>query len=227
MKIKTLSLLGALAVLTVSCAKDDNRMTGYGELSFQLSADYEAIPVSKASAASHSKAENALPDVDNFSLSMTKEDGSFSKEWEKASEFPQESKFPTGNYTMKAWYGNKDNEGFDSPYYEGTTRLSIRENELSHAEITCYLANVKLTGRIYRSIQKIFYRLFYNNSFGRRTVHRIYQERRTSRLCETGEYIYISKTHQTERRIFNIRTGCYYRSYRPSALPYKIRCKRR
>lgn len=156
MKIKTLSLLGALAILVASCAKDDNRMTGYGELSFQLSADYEAIPASKASAASHSKAENVLPDVDNFSLSITKEDGSYSKEWDKVSEFPQESKFPTGNYTMKAWYGDKDNEGFDSPYYEGTARLSIRENELSHADITCYLANVKLTVEYTEAFKKYF-----------------------------------------------------------------------
>lgn len=94
MKIKTLSLLGALAILTVSCAKDDNRMTGYGELSFQLSADYEAIPVSKASAASHSKAENALPDVDNFSLSMTKEDGSSRKSGKKHPNFLKSQNSP-------------------------------------------------------------------------------------------------------------------------------------
>ena len=56
MKLRTLFLYSTAMLLLVSCAKEDGQeAAGYGAINVQLSTDFQAIPVTRATTASSSR----------------------------------------------------------------------------------------------------------------------------------------------------------------------------
>lgn len=131
-------------LLLVSCANEDKQgSSGYGAINVQVSADYKVVPVTRSTAESASTIEN--PDVSEFALKLVSSDGSFSRAWDSLADFDPATKIPVGAYTMSAFYGDIDIEGFEKPFYLGETPVAVRDRENSSVEINCTLANVKVT----------------------------------------------------------------------------------
>ncbi len=158
MKIKDILLYGATMLLLVSCAKEDQQVdSGYGTIDVQVSADYQVVPVTRSSAETTETTETPQnPDVSEFALKLVSTDGSFSRSWDSLADFDPAEKIPVGSYTMSAYYGDLEDEGFDKPYYLGQSEVSVRYRENSPVEIHCTLANVKVTVEYSDAFKKYF-----------------------------------------------------------------------
>ena len=130
MKLKKIFLYSATMLLLVSCANEDKQgSSGYGAINVQVSADYKVVPVTRSTAESASTIEN--PDVNEFALKLVSSDGSFSRAWDSLADFDPATKIPVGTYTMSAFYGDIDIEGFEKPFYLGETPVAVRDRENS------------------------------------------------------------------------------------------------
>ncbi len=87
---------------------------------------------------------------------MVSADGSFSRAWDSLADFDPAEKIPVGTYTMSAYYGNLEEEGFDKPYYLGQSDVAVRYRENTPVEILCTLANVKVTVEYSDAFKKYF-----------------------------------------------------------------------
>ena len=155
MKLKKIFLYSATMLLLVSCANEDKQgSSGYGAINVQVSADYKVVPVTRSTAESASTIEN--PDVSEFALKLVSSDGSFSRAWDSLADFDPATKIPVGTYTMSAFYGDIDIEGFEKPFYLGETPVAVRDRENSSVEINCTLANVKVTVEYSDAFKKYF-----------------------------------------------------------------------
>lgn len=142
MRLKTISNLGILFFLCVSCSQEkDSPGLGSGSFSLSLKTDYEVIPVLRSTTADVS----TTPTIDDFAICLTKEDGSYSKEWSCLENIPSDATFDVGSYTLRAYSGDLGNEGFDSPFYEGETSFVIRDKETTPVEVICRLGHVKIS----------------------------------------------------------------------------------
>lgn len=96
------------------------------------------------------------PDVDRFGLTLTKSDGSYTKTWSSTSLFPTDQGFKTGTYTMEAFYGSLEDEGFERPYFYGSEQFEVQEDRTANVEITASLANSMVSIAYTDAFQKYF-----------------------------------------------------------------------
>ena len=143
-----IGLIGAagglgLASSMVSC--DDYRpttdMDGKLLVSVDLDKDVVASASNKQAANALSRAEAQSVSASDLSLKLTSETGSFAREWAKASDFNDPVTVPVGKYTIEAYYGALENEGFEKPYYYGSSTLTVEENRTTPVSVTAQLAN--------------------------------------------------------------------------------------
>lgn len=134
-----------LAILLAGCSADDNfYSSGTGKISVSLDTD---LLVSQSK---QSRAETDTHDplailnelsVDNLSLNLKSDDGSFSKTWENAKSFSEEEEFPVGSYTLQAYYGDSDDEGVDKPHLFGETVFNVVGAKTVPVSLTASVAN--------------------------------------------------------------------------------------
>lgn len=136
----------------LSCTVED-KSSQSGIMNLRLAADYNIVPVTKANEPV-SNAEN--PEVKDFAITILNTDSTEVKRWDKFSEFPQNVVLPVQSYYLKASYGNVEEEGFDQPYYEGKAPFTIKSDERQEVEVTCLLANVKITVEYSDAFKKYF-----------------------------------------------------------------------
>lgn len=134
--MKTLKLFMGAAVLVtaISCVKTG--ADSEGSVSFVISADQYLPDVTKSNVSDYT----ALPQPDDFILTVSNASGA--SVWSgKSSEWDPATKLQVGEYTVKAVYGNLEEEGFDKPCFEGTQSFSVKTDETSQVEISASLAN--------------------------------------------------------------------------------------
>lgn len=133
-----LGILGSVAAagLLTACSGDEFSMSSsMGGIKPVVGLDTEvktAKPQGRAA---------ATVTVDELSLRLQSADGSVKKEWSSVSEFDNKAQFRVGTYTMEAYKGSLEEEGFDSPYYYGSTTLEVEENKTTPVALTAKLAN--------------------------------------------------------------------------------------
>lgn len=147
------------------CERDEERVTGYGTMNIRLSANSSVIEVGASSntrsdktdviLAQTTRGENAVPTASDFALTLLKGDLQV-KQWGSYTDFDEKEKIAVGEYVLKASYGEAKKEGFEVPYYEGSSEVRILEGENTDVDITCYLANVQLTVKCSEAVQKYF-----------------------------------------------------------------------
>jgi len=141
-------LLGAaggigLAGSMVSCSDNyspTTDMDGQLVVSVDLNKDVVASASNKQ-ASSESRADAQSVSASDLSLKLTSESGSFSRTWEKASDFSEPVTVPVGKYTIEAYYGALEDEGFEKPYYHGSSTLTVEENRTTPVSVSASLAN--------------------------------------------------------------------------------------
>jgi hypothetical protein len=136
-------LYGALPLL-VACSDENPWNTGNGEggITPHLTTSGE---VKSSIAVRSSASELDVPEASQFSLSLSKLDGTYQKTWSSFDLFPTEDKFKVGQYTMSAFYGDIEDEGFERPYFYGESTFSVAEDQSTDVEITAKLANTMVS----------------------------------------------------------------------------------
>ncbi|MCD8030762.1 MAG: DUF4493 domain-containing protein [Bacteroides sp.] len=121
-----------------SCVQDDHGSTT-GKMQLRVKANTEV-----KSMQTRSGAADLDLDVSEFDITILK-----GKEgvgyWESLKQFPNEYAIASGSYTLKASYGDLNEEGFDVPYLEGTKDFTVTKDQTTQVEVVCSLANVKIT----------------------------------------------------------------------------------
>lgn len=118
--------------LTGCSAEDSSLGSNTGSIAPEVALDTEV--------AASARSETELT-AEDLVLALTSSDESYSNSWNGVSAFPIDEKFKTGGYTMTASYGSLENEGFDKPYYFGSTDLTVTENNTTRVSLTAQLAN--------------------------------------------------------------------------------------
>lgn len=133
-------LLSAMALFLGACSEDNPWMNdGEGGISLRLSPSAEvkdAIPMLRGDAPMLE-----APDAADFSISLTNLSTDEVKTWATLSDFNNQKSFATGQYTLTAFYGDPDEEGFNKPYFTGTADVTVLEARESTVEVTAQLAN--------------------------------------------------------------------------------------
>lgn len=159
-------LLGVLAMVLSGCERDEERVTGYGTMNIRLSANSSVIEVGASSNTRSNTAdslsvqttraeEEVVPTPPDFALTLFKGELQV-KQWDSYTDFDDKEKIAVGEYVLTASYGEAKKEGFEAPYYEGSSEVRILEGENTDVDITCYLANVQLTVKCSEAVQKYF-----------------------------------------------------------------------
>lgn len=133
-------MLTALALTVASCADEGTFIDGEGQgtLRLQLRASAD---VATASPTRADEPVLTAPDVSSFAVRLSKSDNSYQKTWNSVDEFNAEETFRTGSYSLEAYVGDIDTEGFDAPYFYGAAQVSVLEAKTTEATLTASLAN--------------------------------------------------------------------------------------
>lgn len=141
-----LAYFACLLFLFLSCSSDRNEASeGNGTLRVQVSANPEVIVGTNTRA--NDITETELPDVNDFSFSIFKGEN-LRGEWATLTDFMADDELTLrsgSNYSAKACYGEIDKEGFELPYYEGNQPFAITKGKTTNVDVTCYIANAKLS----------------------------------------------------------------------------------
>lgn len=81
-------------------------------------------------------------DVSGFLIAINNKEGVQVEQY-TYSEMPEIISLPVGNYTIIASSASEATNGFDAPFYKGSTTFAVEENKLTEVNsLTCTLANV-------------------------------------------------------------------------------------
>lgn len=142
MKFCKQAILLSVVALGLGACSDENPwglQQGEGGISLKLSASADvkdAIPVLRSGAPTLE-----APDVANFGVSLTNLSTTEVQTWSTVADFNAQNSFRTGSYTLAAFYGSPEDEGFEKPYFYGETEVMVLEGRQATAEVTARLAN--------------------------------------------------------------------------------------
>ncbi|MDE7116495.1 MAG: DUF4493 domain-containing protein, partial [Muribaculaceae bacterium] len=134
------TFLVASACFLGGCAGDDNPWQSSadgGSLRLSLSADGN---IAASTRADDTKA-TIIPAAADFGVSLSRTDGSFNKKWNRLEEFNREELFPIGEYKIEAFYGDRDTEGFDHPWFYASDNVAVTAGDQKNVSLTATLAN--------------------------------------------------------------------------------------
>lgn len=158
MKINKLSVFALLATLLMAgCAKDkvdfnkgkdDSGTDGNVEVFVEKRITHTPV-ITKVT-------ESEL-DVDDFNVEIYNAKNVRIKSWQKYSEV-KGSKFRlnTGNFKLRAAFGDSTATGFDAVYFEGLTYFNVEQGKTASIGTTCKMANVKMAVVTENSFNEVY-----------------------------------------------------------------------
>lgn len=134
-------LAAAVLISTASCSDDKYSApdTGTGSVNLSLDIDGAVISATSARAGLDDIAESLT--ADDFTIRLTDANGD-SQQWNYA-DF-NGSHVKIGSYTLEAFYGSATDEGFEKPYFAGSTELTVTTDNTTNAAVTATLANAAI-----------------------------------------------------------------------------------
>lgn len=151
-------LIPASLLALCSCSQDSPWEGSYanGGLRISLLADTEVID-----AAPQLRGEEVVeaPIPEQFKISLTRADGTFSKTWESLSKFSSEESFRSGTYLIEASYGSVEDEGFEKPCFRASRSFSLMADRVNEVSLTATLSN-SLVSLEYTDDFKKFFRTY-------------------------------------------------------------------
>lgn len=82
-----------------------------------------------------------IPDEEMLSLRITDQSGNYTHTWNPITTYSPSEPLHPGTYTVEAFYGDINNEGFDEPYFYGQSTVEVTHNQTSETSLLCSLAN--------------------------------------------------------------------------------------
>lgn len=80
-------------------------------------------------------------EVEDLSLTITKTDGTFTRTWEKLTQYDLTETFAIGEYDVEAYYGDPENEGFGNPAFYGSQTIVVKEDQTTAVSLTAEVVN--------------------------------------------------------------------------------------
>lgn len=152
---KGLLLLTVAASMGFASCSDESPWSGSdteGGISLDFSADARVMRKTRAD----DSVSPVVPSGELFAVNLAKSDGSYSKDWSSVEAFNREASFPIGDYTITAYYGDIDREGFNNPYYKGQTDVHVSPGAETQAQIVATLANAMVSIRYTDEFREYF-----------------------------------------------------------------------
>lgn len=142
-----LFLAGTLATMMVSCSGEDNpwnKVEGDGgKIHLSVTSDAEVL---RSTRADDTKA-TIIPGPEEFAITLSRTDGSFTQKWGSLEAFNKETSFQMGEYTIEASFGNMETEGFDNPYFYASQTVNVAPGDERNVNLTATLANCMVSVR--------------------------------------------------------------------------------
>lgn len=134
------ALLCIGAAVSLSSCHDDIGFRGDGSGTGSIA---PLVELNTAVVSSQKTSSRAGDDVtrDDLSLTIASADGSYSNTWAKLADYDPETPFKVGKYTVSAFYGDVETEGFERPAYYGSQDIEVLENEATNVSLVATLAN--------------------------------------------------------------------------------------
>lgn len=155
MKNIFLICLTLMAVLfTFSACHSEKLDTGTTDVTGQLNLASMKMDVDLKVDTVYPKARAGV-DVSGFLLTIKNSQGEQVEQY-TYSEMPEIVSLPVGKYTVVASSAEAATNGFDVPFYTGSTDITIKENELTEVtSLTCRLANVMISVEYDEELRKL------------------------------------------------------------------------
>ncbi len=152
--ISKYTLLSLTILMFSSCSKEQDALVdGDGQINALFSAD-NTVKVSTRE--SLNDGEAIAPEINDFTLSLTNQAGTYQKTWDKISDYDPTTKVPVGTYDVTISYGKLEDEGFEKPYYLGTTQTTVMRDQTSSPTINATLANTMVNIKYTDAFKKYF-----------------------------------------------------------------------
>lgn len=130
------NFFGLLALLAAfSCTK--NHAEGSGQVLFSLSSDLEIAEQTRSSVSQYT----ALPSTGDFTVSITNTSSNTAVWTGKISDWDSTTPLPVGSYKASATYGSLEEEGFDNPFFTGSSDFTVVAGKTAEVKITVALGN--------------------------------------------------------------------------------------
>lgn len=157
MNVKHQAILFAVLALGAASCSDDNPWAGRdgeGGIRLNLTTDGEvkdAVPLLTTRSAAPD-----VPDASEFSVRLTKKSTSDVSNFETLEQFNQKASFAAGAYTIAAYYGSADVEGFEAPYYYGESDVTVLDGRESEVSVTATLASAMVSVKYTNAFKQYF-----------------------------------------------------------------------
>ncbi len=157
MNVKHQAILFAVLALGAASCSDDNPWAGRdgeGGIRLNLTTDGEvkdAVPLLTTRSAAPD-----VPDASEFSVRLTKKSTSDVSNFETLEQFNQQASFAAGAYTIAAYYGSADVEGFEAPYYYGESDVTVLDGRESEVSVTATLASAMVSVKYTNAFKQYF-----------------------------------------------------------------------
>ena len=92
----------------------------------------------------------------DYAVIIKNEEGRVLKRYATREDMPEEITLSAGTYTAEVTSGDNPDAAFSSPYFTGSEEFSIKSNEASQTEITCMLANAKVSVNYSERVNQYF-----------------------------------------------------------------------
>lgn len=141
MKTKMLKGIVCFASLSLVASCSDGIGTGFDRNSGRGRIALTPVVDTSVKSSRASRAEYTDITVDDLTLKVTSADGSITKTFDNVSAFGESQEFNVGLYTVEAFYGSDDAQGFDAPYFYGSAQVKVEEDKTVSANLAVSLAN--------------------------------------------------------------------------------------
>lgn len=150
-------LAGAVTLLTACVSEAPwEGPAGQGGIALRLTASDEVLEARTRTRADEEGGLFVVPDVNDFSIELTKIGVPIGTVWPTLADFQAEEGFATGAYTLRAFYGDPAIQGFGCPAFEGSTTLTVLEGRETSVDLTASLSNTLVSVEYTDEFRKYF-----------------------------------------------------------------------
>lgn len=150
MKFQNLRILPLLAILFVACSEDKDLSNGEGTINADVTMtrlvtaapDWKAGTRADSEPTENGTFEAMAVDESELDLIFTPTSGTGAPYSCKYTEFdPAKKTFPVGSYKVEVKYGSATAEGFERPYYYGSTNVTVQNQSETPANLVATVQN--------------------------------------------------------------------------------------
>ncbi len=143
------TIISVLVFLTaVSCMK--TLPAGSGQVTFGIAGNHDIADMTKSNVSDYT----VLPSAEDFTLSIS---GPEEYRWDgKIAEWDAATVLLAGEYSVTATYGSIEEEGFDKPYFIGSTTFLVNGGETTVVSVPVRLGNTVVKVVCSENFQKYY-----------------------------------------------------------------------